>query len=202
LTQVYPWYEIVDDSEELEQGDFIEECEVIIPSYTPVETDTTDTRKFRAKGTSRTYDVVIISQTCTLENGQPDDYVLICPRNSYSDYLRTNIEANHTLKSIQANLEQIRLGRQLRYYLLNKCDLPDLTCEMQIVELDKVFSVPYDTMKQMAKSSGKRLRLLSPYKEHLAQAFAYYYMRVALPIPIDSLTKPKVADQISVKLAN
>jgi hypothetical protein len=42
-------------------------------------------------------------------------------------------------------------------------------------------SIPYDVMKQIVQSKGKRLRLLSPYKEHLAQAFAYFYKRVALP---------------------
>ncbi len=31
---------------------------------------------------------------------------------------------------------------------------------------------------------GARVRLLSPYKEHLSQAFARYFMRVGLPRPL------------------
>ncbi len=46
-------------------------------------------------------------------------------------------------------------------------------------------------MKQIAKQRGKRLRLLSPYKEKLAQSFAYYYMRVALPNDIPRFEKTK-----------
>ncbi len=103
-------------------------------------------------------------------------------------------------RAIAKNLEQIERGWQHNYCMLNSCDLPDLPCEIQLVELGKVFSVPYDVMKQTVKSYGKRLRLLSPYKEKLAQAFAYYYMRVALPINIGKFDMAKIQAQISTKL--
>src|SRR5207248_5433104 len=80
---------------------------------------------------------------------------------------------------------EIMLGRNYRYCMLNECNLPDFFREIQVVDLGTSFSIPYDVMKLMAQSKGKRLRLLSPYKEHLAQAFASFYMRVALPNPID-----------------
>jgi maleate cis-trans isomerase len=36
----------------------------------------------------------------------------------------------------------------------------------------------------LAALFGERVRLLSPYKEHLSQAFARYFMRVGLPRPL------------------
>ena len=211
MTQKDPWYEIVPETEELEQGDFIDNCEVFIPYYTShniASMVSADTQEFYAKGISRTYDTVIISQSCTLENGGSDDYVLVCPRRAYSEYVDSFLAKDQglktrdqSMKAILANLEQIRLGRNYQYCLLNECTGLGLTCEMQIVDLGTVFSIPYDVIKQMAQSCGQRLRLLSPYKEHLAQAFAYYYMRIALPKPIDSFTKPKVRQQGSIKSA-
>ncbi len=35
--RAYPWYDIAVGNEELEQGDFIDNCNVLIPTYTPVE---------------------------------------------------------------------------------------------------------------------------------------------------------------------
>jgi len=76
--------------------------------------------------------------------------------------------------------------------MLNECKLSDLVREFQIVDLGTSFTIPCDAMEQMAKSRGNRIRLCSPYKEHLAQAFAFLYMRVALPNPIDEFkTLPK-----------
>ena len=193
--QIYPWYEIVEESEELEQGDYIDDCEVLIPAYLPVQTEAdvpNSSQGYQPKGDSAIYNVIIVSQSCDLENGKLD-YVLICPRTSYSEYVTQNKNAHPNV--ISNNLENFRLGRQHRYCMLNASNLDGCRQEIQIVDLGIVFSVPYDVMKQMAKARGKRLRLLSPYKEKLAQAFAYYYMRVALPIDIPKFEKGKVLVQ-------
>jgi hypothetical protein len=195
LTQVYPWYEIVKDTDELEQGDFIEDFEVLIPTYIPDETEI-DTPNYRAKGISNKYNVVIVSQSCDLDNGKLE-YVLLCPRIDYSLYIEENKQFG--AKAITKNLQNIEKGWQPKYCMLNKCDLPELPCEIQLVELGKVYSVPYNILKQMIRPYSKRLRLLSPYKEKLAQAFAYYYMRVALPINIENFETAKIQTKINPK---
>lgn len=43
-------------------------------------------------------------------------------------------------------------------------------------------------MKVIANQE-KRLSLMSPYKEHLSQAFARFFMRVGLPIDISEFKK-------------
>lgn len=183
----YPWYAVV-EGEDLEQGDFIDDCEVLTPGYVlddSREGIPDNKTTYRAIATIDTYDLVIASQSCDLENGKIE-YVLMCPRWSYNVYAEINSDFRKPDK-----LEQIRQGRYHRYCMLNKSDLVDFPHEVQIVDLGTVFSVPYDVLKQMAKASGKRLRLLSPYKEKLAQAFAYYYMRVALPKDITRFEKAK-----------
>ncbi len=181
----YPWYSIA-DGENLEQGDFVDDCEVLVSSYVlDGEAISLDVSTYRVKGTADVYDLVIVSQSCDLENGKLD-YVLLCPRWSYKEFA----EANSDFRKID-KLEQIRQGKQYRYCMLNASNLSDLPYEIQIVDLGIVFSIPYETLKQMAKSSGKRLRLLSPYKEKLAQAFAYYYMRIASPSDIPKFERTK-----------
>jgi len=196
LTLEYPWYDIV-EGEDLEQGDFIDECEVLVPSYSLIaaseETTLGGKSTYRVKGNADIYDLVIVSQSCDLENGKLD-YVLMCPRWSYEEYAKVN----SNFKKID-KLEQLRQGKYYKYCMLNECKHIDLRCEIQIVDLGTVFSVPYDILKQMAKSSGKRLRLLSPYKEKLAQAFAYYYMRIALPNDISKFEKTKETSPPSTK---
>jgi len=44
--------------------------------------------------------------------------------------------------------------------------------------------VPFDFIVDLAKKKGKRLRLLPPYREHLSQAFARFFIRVGLPVDI------------------
>lgn len=196
MTHEYPWYEIVEETGELEQGDFIDDFEVLVTTYIPNETEA-DMPTYRAKGISHKYNLVIVSQSCDLENGKLD-CVLLCPRIKCSEYIE--LTKNYGAKSIANNLENIKQGRQLNYCMLNNCELPDLSCEIQLVELGKIFSVPYDIIKQIVKPYGKRLRLLSPYKEYLAQAFAHYYMRVALPIDIEKFDTAKIQAQLNTKL--
>lgn len=50
-----------------------------------------------------------------------------------------------------------------------------------IVDFRSLFVRPRELVTAHARSVGSRLRLDSPYREHLAQAFARYVMRVGLP---------------------
>lgn len=177
------------DGDDLEQGDFVEDCEVLVPQYTPIASVENnafpDQLTYQANARIDTYDVIIVSQSCDLEQAKLD-YVLMCPRWSYKAYA----EQNNEFKKIE-RLEQIRQGKIHKYFMLNRYDDNNLSCEIQIVDLSQVFSIPYEAMKQIAKQRGKRLRLLSLYKEKLAQSFAYYYMRVALPKDIPRFEKTK-----------
>jgi hypothetical protein len=200
--RTYPWYDIAVGNEELEQGDFIDNCNVLIPTYTPVEIEAaapTKQQTFEAKGINEIHDVIIISQSCDLEN-KKIDFVQLCPMISYNEFVegikRSSPSPSSNTKTILRLMNEIRVGRMYRYYMLNACDLPDFTREIQIADLGTSYSIPRDVMQQMVASKGNRLRLLSPYKEQLAQAFAYFYMRVALPSPIDEFKTLLVSTQV------
>jgi hypothetical protein len=172
----YPWYEPV-EGDELEQGDLIDRCKIFIPSYTLADLTGETTGQFEFDALF--HNIVVINQTCDLQTKVPLPYVVVCPRWPYKQV----IEKYPNFAS-KATFEEVRKGKQHRFFMLNKCDLPGLALDIQIVDLAKVFIIPFDIMKQLAQSKGERIRLRSPYKEKLAQAFAYYYMRVASPIDI------------------
>jgi len=55
---------------------------------------------------------------------------------------------------------------------------------LTIVDFHEVYTAPTNVVREFALRTGKRLRLLPPYREHLAQAFARFFMRVGLPVDI------------------
>jgi hypothetical protein len=50
-----------------------------------------------------------------------------------------------------------------------------------VVDFSNVYGVDFDTIMEISKTLDKKVRLLPPYREHLSQAFARYFMRVGLP---------------------
>jgi len=56
---------------------------------------------------------------------------------------------------------------------------------IRIVDFGRIFSLPKAFVHQFAAKQGKRLRLSPPYREHLSQSFARFFMRVGLPQDIE-----------------
>jgi hypothetical protein len=50
-----------------------------------------------------------------------------------------------------------------------------------VVDFRNVYGIHINNLKIIAKNLGDRVRLNPPYREHLSQAFARYFMRVGLP---------------------
>ena len=62
---------------------------------------------------------------------------------------------------------------------------PRLLMETRVVDFHEVFTLPRTFLESWLQQSGnQRLRLRPPYREHLSQAFARFFMRVGLPQPI------------------
>lgn len=195
----YPWYEIV-EGDTLSQGDFIDGCKVVIPTYDLINSDEENTppgtSSYQVGAYVDTFDVIIVSQSCDLDNVKVD-YVLACPRWLYSQAVKDDPKFGTT-----EAIKRIIRGQEYRYCMLGPGDLPDQPQEAQLVDFNKVFSVPYEVMRKIAFSKGKRLRLRSPYLERLSQAFAYFHMRVALPSDLPDHAKVKAAWQTNIKLAH
>jgi hypothetical protein len=171
----YPWYDIVDADKTLMQGDFMSSCPVIVPSSSIGE----GRIEGRISAEIIKYDVIVMSQSCDLAHHKLDN-VLVSPIWPISEMG----SENDFFKSRKGK-ESLRQGNLSGYHLLNRCELEGFETDFQVVDFRNVYGVPLDFLIELSKRNGKRLRLLPPYREHLSQAFARFFMRVGLPVDID-----------------
>lgn len=168
----YPWYETPTKNSQLMQGDFISNCPILLP---PKDFSGNDDFEIKVKN----FNVIVMSQSCDLENHKLN-WVLVCAVWDL-DYLAT---LNEHLRS-KKNKEKLRRGNFPNYHLLNKCEIEGSERDFQIVDFRNSFSISYNFLKEFSSKQSK-LRLLPPYREHLSQAFARFFMRVGLPIDIEN----------------
>ena len=127
------------------------------------------------------YNVVLMTQSCDIPKLKDDDEVLLCPLYDYSVIIP--LMPNYGGAGGWKNLIN---GRFIGVHILNKCTIENHVFEYQVINLRRVFSVPLGIVKSFVSQKGERIRLLPPYREHLAQAFARQFMRVGLPIDLPS----------------
>lgn len=162
----YPWYTVVSNSSELQQGDLIEACPIVIPppSLTEGGEYSVDV-KFA--------DVVVISQSCDLENDKID-LVLVCPYYSLTELAKQFGDSAKTL------FNKLSKGQLIAYHLLDK-DVTKRVNDYPVVDFSNVYGVNITYLRNHTKEYKTRARLLPPYREHLSQSFARFFMRVGLP---------------------
>jgi hypothetical protein len=164
----YPWYQVVQGTD-LAQGDLLDRCPVFMP---PADlTEPSDDAAFAWQER----DVIVMTQTCDLVPGREKvTEVLLC-----TAWSRSDVKSGHL--ATPRGLEDARRGNLPGYHLLAECNLPGMVQGLRIVDFRRVYSLPLPFIRQHATRAGDRLRLLPPYREHLSQAFARYFMRVGLP---------------------
>jgi hypothetical protein len=170
----YPWYAIVEDHS-LEQGDFYFSCPVFEP-LAPVAEDFHAEKSIIAN--VDLYDVILLSQSCDLAEEKLQT-VLACPHwpldklDDWEGHFRS-----------RQGKEDVRRGNVPGLHMLARCELPGFALPVRVVSFRQVFSLPFGYIRALAGQQNPRLRLLPPYREHLAQAFARFIMRVGLPVDI------------------
>jgi hypothetical protein len=175
-SELYPWYAAI-EGDDLEQGDIIETC--------PVFAITLPSGDLHATALEAHFDtlergVIIMTQSCDLVKDHPKvTEVLLCP----VWHLDEVGEENKYFRQPKGR-EEIRRGNIPGYHMLNASNLSGFERPYRIVDFHRVFSLPLDFLRNLAQTRGPRLRLLPPYREHLGQAFARYFMRVGLPVDI------------------
>lgn len=166
----YPWYEIVRGDELLLQGDFVDSCSLVVPP-TAIESE-------KVSADVIEYNVIIMSQSCDLMQKKLD-LVLVCPIWPLNEF-----ERRSDVFRSKKGKEALRQGNVPGYHLLNKCEIDGFKTNYLVVDFRTVYSVPFDFLLDLTIKRGERLRLLPPYREHLSQAFARFFMRVGLPVDI------------------
>jgi hypothetical protein len=172
------WYIVISNDDSLEQGDIIENCKIIMPQKNDYQallrkTDTTTKMNYIE------CNCIILSQSCDLTN-EKIDFVILCPI-----FTLTKLMEQESYYKGSAAREQLRQGNQPAYHLLNKVDINGTGEDFYCVSFHHIFSVPKEYLKAIV-TGRTRLRLVSPYKENLAQSFARYFMRVGLPSNISA----------------
>jgi hypothetical protein len=197
----YPWWEEVPADAPPMQGDLLEDCPVPVFNENLMFDHRQDLDSLlnvlsRGVGIQRVRSIVM-TQACDLEQGKVQN-VILCPAYSMADFQAEWVATEatrigHPPKASvwDGHIKSIKAGRIWNLTLLRKREVGDdvnLTTPTTVVDFHEVFSLPLAFLTLwLQKRSRARLRLRPPYREHLSQGFARFFMRVGLPIDITEI---------------
>jgi len=165
-----PWFESC-EGRDLAQGDLLYRCNVLKWQAEDVSPDG------QIDVTEVATDVVVLTQSCDLENDGKTDYVLLAELINYDQLVRDFPNQKYGGKEFRSNCSR---GRYPKLSLLPPFAGPP-ALNWSIVDFSHLYTLPKSIIADHAASMGLRLRMRSPYREHLSQSFARYFMRVGLP---------------------
>jgi hypothetical protein len=168
----YEWYQVHAWSNVL-QGDLLFGCPVLVPpaNLTPSLSNAKEGDNLRGNLLIQRADLIVLSQSCDLQNDKIDQ-VLLCahfPASSYSNSER----------------KSIRREQRPSNHMIERCLIIGHEFERRVIDFRTIYTLPKDFVTAFALKAHSRARLLPPYREHLSQAFARYFMRVGLPRPLE-----------------
>ena len=176
----YDWYAEIPAEKPLEQGDLLEAVPIVIP---PISLTSASPRalghELSLELSFERFKVVVMTQSCDLVELGEEDQVILCPRLDYRE-----LASDDSRFRGRDGWTKLVQGRFVGAHLINQCEIGSHLFDYQVIDLQRVFSVPLVVVKQVAVNQGGRVRLLPPYREHLAQAFARQFMRVGLPFDL------------------
>lgn len=170
------WYEKIDYNSELvlEQGDILFDC----PYYETIG------RAVNEEILTKVIDhnVVIMTQSCDIANNKVNK-IFVAPWEYISEVIKKKEEASDKLLSTKEKknlFKHLSDGVMHSFHLLDEDKEKGLD-DYLVIDFSNTFTISFETMKASAANRGYIIRLKSPYKEHLSQAFARFFMRVGLP---------------------
>ncbi len=161
------WSEITTNA--IEQGDLFVDCEIPNLPTAPFGADASTGDLMLQKMST-----IVLTQTCQIEQ-QKIKNAVICRISTVSLFDRGQDGARG--KTFWSN---VRSWRDDRFHLLHPPSESDLFAELLVVDFREIYTPSVSYLQTLAVGA-KRSRLLSPYVEHLAQRFGYYFMKIALP---------------------
>jgi hypothetical protein len=170
------WYQVV-QGDSVYQGDLLMNC----PVGTVAELPQPIPKDFQPAVDVRVFDLIVMTQSCDLVNDKVED-VLLAQIIAWPEVVRLNA-TNQLIRSTSFRKSLVE-GNVPGMSLLNKREASP-TMPWSVVDFHRLFVLPKPFVRRFAESVGSRLRLGSPYLEHLSQAFARYFMRVGLPHPLE-----------------
>ena len=186
------WYKIVDSNVPITQGDIIFNCPLIGWQGESLEIDkVAEVEALKTAVVAIEADVVVLSQACDLENNKVLN-IILCSHLSIKEYKQAwetemkRRDQNPTSKSWGKHCDDICDGFIWNLAIINSFKVNPYEIDIRLVDFHEVFTVPRNFLESLLKGRNKpRFSLLPPYREHLSQAFARFFMRVGLPIAIN-----------------
>jgi hypothetical protein len=187
-----PWYETVNADQSITQGDLIFNCPILSwKSENLGIQGSNENEVLKGAMDAISADVVVMTQACDLEHEKVTN-VILCPHISLSEYYsfwEKDMESkgqSPTPKAWKNHCNDICDGYLWNLSMLNEHrSSGNIEMEIRLVDFHEVFTIPRAFLEYLLAQRGEhRYRLLPPYREHLSQAFARFFMRVGLPIPI------------------
>jgi len=167
MVRDFPWYEVVKNSNLLEQGDILEDWIVNVPHPDSGEV------------VEEHYTLILMTQTCDIEDNIP--HLIFCPVWTQAQLA----EATPTFNK-PATIGNLKKGYVVGFYPINKSEIASLQRPWRIVQFQRIIELETNDVRNNSQLFVPRLRLLPPYRESLSQAFARFFMRVGLPVPVDT----------------
>jgi hypothetical protein len=170
----YPWYQNA-SGDNLYQGDLLFEFAVPLLQSLPKPGE-------QSHATAAVVNVVIMTQSCDLEENKVST-VLLCPFLSLQDFVTSWIQKTKWPK--EKACTELRKGNLPGYHLIQAERDANPALPFSVVDFHQIHTAAIQAVRHFASQVPVRLRMLSPYREQLAQAFARFFMRVGLPVDID-----------------
>lgn len=186
------WYQIVNAYEPITQGDIVFDCPLISWQSDKLALEYQNNPEvLKAAIEAIEAHVVVLTQACDLENHKVEN-VILCPHLPVDEYRSIweeemkNKNQNPNQKAWKSHCEDISDGFVWNLTMLNSLKINEHEMKIRIVDFHEIFTVPRKFLESLlSQRNSKRIRLLPPYREHLSQAFARFFMRVGLPIEVD-----------------
>lgn len=165
------WFSVV-EGEEMEQGDLLPGCPVPIVQKLGELADGEE-----VDVVVELHDLCVLTQSCDLLNAKVES-ILLARVASWDDVVAAKDKDSGYAGAKMR--KKVREGLQPALCLLHR-RRQEPKLPWSVVDFHHLFVLPRKVVAEHARALGQRLRLDSPYREHLAQAFARYFMRVGLP---------------------
>lgn len=161
-------YQVQSLDEPLSQGDILDACPLLgLPESFP-----------ESKPEIWYERVMILTQACDLAQGKGSKVVVALVQSAAALVERGTLKANVVR-------DQVRRGQVHGWYFLPAAPAPIMLPE-SIVDMRDLHTLPRTVLEGLVTRGQRVCRLLTPYREHLAQHFAVTYMRIGLPGPYES----------------
>lgn len=165
------WYVEV-SSDDLEQGDILPGCVVPIVRAPDVAVDDVEVEL-------ETRDLIVVTQTCDLAQRKVTS-VLLAQVWTWDAIVAERRKGGDASFGSTKSRESLQRGQLPNMCLLHRRNgSPRLG--WSVADFHHLYVLPKVYLQRHAGRLGARLRLCPPYKEHFAQSFARYFMRVGLP---------------------